>query len=58
MQLALFYIAICLVTRIIKDHAISKLFRRFKYRSVKTIIWKLRVKYKLRSSSREVLIGV
>ena len=42
----------------IKDYAISKLFRRFKYRSVKTVIWKLGVKYKLRSSSREVLIGV
>ena len=50
--------AIYLVTRIIKDRAISKLFRRFKYRSVKTVIRKLRVKYKLRSSSREVLSSI
>ena len=42
----------------IKDRAISKLFYRFKYRSAKTVIWKFRVKYKLRNSSREVLIGV
>ena len=42
----------------IKDHAISKLFCRFKYRSTKTVVQKLRVKYKLRSSSKEVLIGV
>ena len=42
----------------IKNHAISKLFRRFKYRSAKTVIQKLGVKYNLGSSSREVLIGV
>ena len=42
----------------IKDYTISKLFRRFKHRSVKTVVWKLGVKYKLRSSSREVLISI
>ena len=42
----------------IKDSAASKLFRRFKHRSAKTVVRKLGVKYKLRSSSREVLIGV
>jgi len=42
----------------IKDHATSKLFRRFKHRSAKTVVRKLGVKYKLGSSSREVLIGV
>ena len=54
----MFYIVICLVTKIIKDGIISKLFYRFKYRSIKTIIQKLRVKYKLKSSNKEVLIGV
>ena len=48
----------CLVARMIKDGAASKLFRRFKHRSAKTVVRKLGVKYKLRSSSREVLIGV
>ena len=42
----------------IKDCAISKLFRRFKYRNVKIIVQKLKVKYKLKSSSKEVLISV
>ena len=42
----------------IKNHAASKLFRRFKYKNIKTVVQKLRVKYKLKSSSKEVFIGV
>ena len=56
--MALFYIAICLVTKIIKDNTINKLFCKFKYKSIKTIIQKLGVKYKLKNSNREVLIGI
>ena len=58
MQLALFCVAVCLVARMIKDYAASKPLRRFKYRSVKTVVWKLGVKYKLGSSSREMLISI
>ena len=42
----------------IKNGTASKLFYRFKYKNIKTIIWKLRVKYKLKSNSRKVLISV
>ena len=54
--LTLFYIVINLVARMVKYFTTSELYYWLQYISIKPTLRKLRVKYKLRYSSRYILM--